>query len=49
MIKKLKLDNDNTYPIDVIVLWAIRLKMHYKLIIALAQTNSCLEKALIRH
>ena len=26
MIKKLKLDNDNTYPIDVIVLWAISAK-----------------------
>ena len=26
MIKKLKLDNDNTYPIDVIVSWAISAK-----------------------
>ena len=38
MIKKLKLDN-NTYPIDVIVSWAISAKMRYKVVMALAQSN----------
>ena len=43
MIQKLTLDNDNTYPNDVIVSWAISIKMHYKLVMDLGQTNLCLE------
>ena len=49
MIKKLKLDNNNTYSNDVIVSWAISAKMHYKVVMVLAQTNLYLEKALICH
>ena len=47
MIKKLKLDNNNTYSNDAIVSWAISTKMHYKFVMVLPQTNLYLEKALI--
>ena len=49
MIKKLKLDNNNTYSNDVIVSWASSAKMHYTVVMVLAQTNLYLEKALISH
>ena len=49
VIKKLKLNNNNTYSIDVIVSYAISAKMSYKVVMALAQTSLYLEKALICH
>ena len=49
MIKKLKLDNDNTYSIMSLFLVQLVLKMRYKVVMTLAQTNLYLEKALICH
>ena len=49
MIKKLKLDNDNTYSIMPLFLVQLVLKMRYKVVMTLAQTNLYLEKALICH
>ena len=49
MIKKLKLDNNNTYSIMSLFLAQLVLKMRYKVVMTLAQTNLYLEKALICH
>ena len=49
MIKKLKLDNDNTYSIMPLFLVQLVLKMRYKVVMTLVQTNLYLEKALICH
>ena len=49
MIKKLKMDNNNTYSIMSLFLAQLVLKMRYKVVMTLAQTNLYLEKALICH